>query len=361
MAEHGSSRRSRSLHLVWFSVGVAVGAVALVLQLGSPGAHLSDILRVGEASPARALIASELGTLHYTQGQGHDGQYSYLVARDPLAQRGLANQADDGGYRFRRALYSWLAGGFGSLTPWGTLWGLAVWSILGLGIATAAIAEIARLLGARQWAVVGVVANLGLWLPVQLATADALAIGLALAGVALVLHDKTWLAALVFAAAVLTKDTYLAFPLAVSAWLLTTRRRRDAVAVLLPAVLLLLGWSSWLELQIGQGFSLKGNLSWPLVGLVESLPWQSTANGALAVMALLGFVVAAAGVGLARHPLLTWLTAPWMLTALLSSRLVWEGGNNAVRALAPLWALGFLSLALWAAQRRSTSRRNLPV
>ena len=361
MGEHGSSRRSRSLHLIWFTVGIAVGTVALMLQLGTPGAYLSDILRVGEASPTRALIASELGTLHYAQGQGHDGQYSYLVARDPLAQHGLASLADDGGYRFRRALYSWLAGGFGSLTPKGTLWGLAMWSILGLGIATAAIDEIARVLGARQWAVVGVVANLGLWLSVQLATADALAIGLALAGVALVLHDKTWLAAFAFAAAVLTKDTYLTFPLTVSAWLLTTRRRRDALVAFLPAVLVLLGWSLWLQLQIGHGFSLKGNLSWPVAGLVESLPWQSPVTGSLVVMTLLGFVIAAAGIVLARHPLLAWLTAPWILTGLLSSRLVWQEGNNAARALAPLWALGFLSLALWAAQGRSTSRRNLPV
>ena len=118
----------------------------------------------------------------------------------------------------RRALYGWLAGGFGLFPPQAALIGLAAWTIVGFGVATAATADVASLLGARWWAVLGVLGNLGLWLSVQLATADALAVALAMLAVSLALRKRTGWAVLALAGAALTKDAYLLFALGLAGW-----------------------------------------------------------------------------------------------------------------------------------------------
>lgn len=345
---------------LWFSIGLVVASGALLLQLTSPGAQLSDILRVGIESPAREYMSEELGSIRLAQGSGHDGQYSYLVARDPFALKGLWKMANDGGYRFRRALYGWLAGGFGLISPQGVLWGLAAWAIMGFGLATAALADIAAHVRARAWAVVGVLGNIGLWLSIQLATADALAMGLSLAGISLVLRRRTVAAAVAFTAAVLTKDTFLLFPLAVAGWMLSDREPRKAFAMAIPPIAALLLWSAWLQIQIGTAFSLKGNLGLPFVGLAEALPWLNRTDAVLGWLAISGLLFAITGVAFDRTRPTVWLAVPWIIIAVLSSHLVWENGNNAVRALAANWTLGCLMASEWVAQHDSTSLRNLP-
>lgn len=330
--------------VLWFLLGNLIALGALALQLTDPGSDLSDVLRVGIDSPAGPFIESELGPVRMTNGQGHDGQYSYLIARDPLDLDGLARLADDGGYRFRRALYGWLAGGFGLLPPREALIGLAFWSILGVGLASAALADIASSLGTATWVVGGVIANIGLWLSVQLATADALAMGLALLGVSLMLRRRETAAAWVMAAAVLTKDSYLLFPLALGGWMVAALGFRRAIAFVLPSLGALISWALWLQLRTGDGFSLKGNLGVPLRGLMQALPWSSGPDLVLGAIALLGLALSVTGVFLTRDRMLGWLAIPWILTAILSSSLVWQEGNNAARALAANWTLGFLML-----------------
>ena len=184
----------------WFLLGVLVAGFALWSQLRAVEGELAFVLRVGHESSTRPLIEEELGPIPLTEGLGHDGQYSYLIARDPLGLDGLPDLADDGAYRYRRALYGWLAGGFGLFPPQAALFGLAAWTIIGFGAATAATADVASLLGARWWAVLGVLGNLGLWLSVQLATADALAMALAMLAVSLALRKRTGWAVLALAA-----------------------------------------------------------------------------------------------------------------------------------------------------------------
>ncbi len=129
-----------------------VAVFALWTQLRTVEGELSFVLRVGHESGARQLIEEDLGSIPLTEGLGHDGQYSYLIARDPFGLDGLPALADDGAYRYRRALYGWLSGGFGLLPPQSALIGLVLWSVIGFGAATAATADVAGLIGARSWA-----------------------------------------------------------------------------------------------------------------------------------------------------------------------------------------------------------------
>lgn len=351
----------------WFFLGILVAAFALWSQLRTVDGNLTAVLRVGTESEARPFIDEELDTL-MARGLGHDGQFYYLIARDPFGLNGLPELADDGAYRYRRALYGWLAGGFGLLPPQATLIGLVIWTMVGFGVATAATADVATLLGARSWAVVGVLGNLGLWLSVQLATADALAMALATVAVGLALRRRTGWVMVALAAAALTKDVYLLFSFGLAGWMFFDGRRRLAVTTALASIAPLALWIGWLSWQVGNGLSAKDNFSWPLEGLIESLSeWDTTVDLVQAVVALAALIGAITVVYVTHHRLISWLTIPWILVAFISSSVVWRDGNNAVRAFAPLWLLTWLGAAWWVQSRPATatppsiSRRNLPV
>jgi len=332
----------------WFIVGALVAGFALWSQLRTLEGELSFVLRVGNESGTRPLIEEELGPIPLTKGLGHDGQYSYLIARDPFGLDGLPDLADDGAYRYRRALYGWLAGGLGLLPPRAALLGLVAWTIAGFGLATAATADVASLIGARSWAVLGVLGSLGLWLSVQLATADALAMALAMLAVSLALRRRTRWAVLSLAAAALTKDAYLLFGIGLAGWTVFAGRRRPAVAIAVVPVIPLALWIGWLSWQVGDGLSTKANFSGPLVGLVESFSeWESPGDLAQATVALAALVGALIVVVVTRHRLIAWLAVPWIVVALVSSVVVWGDGNNAVRAFAPLWLFMWLGAAYW--------------
>ena len=337
----------------WFVAGVLVAGFALWSQLRTVDGDLAFVLRVGNESGTRQFIEDELGPIPLTEGLGHDGQYSYLIARDPFGLDDLPALADDGAYRYRRALYGWLAGGFGLLPPNWALIGLAAWTMIGFGVATAATADVASLLGARSWAVVGVLGNLGLWLSVQLATADALAMALAMLAVSLVLRRRTGWAVAALAAAALTKDAYLLFAIGLGGWMFLNGRRRPALAVAIVPVIPLLLWIGWLSWQVGNGLSAKDNFAWPLVGLIDSFSaWETTGDLVQAMVALFALAGALMAVMVTRHRLIAWLTVPWIGVALISSVVVWGDGNNAVRAFAPLWLFLWLG-AGWLVQSRA--------
>ena len=214
--------------LRWFVIGCAVGVLAQVLHLAPLGFDAAATLRVGSESAALHVIVSDLGRVPVTEGQGHDGQYYYLIARDPFGLRDYPALTDDGGYRFRRPLSGWLAGGMGLLPATVVVWSLSLWEIVGFGLTAAALAALMSHLGARRWAMVGALGSVGLWISVQLVTPDALALGLALWGVVASLRARWAWAMVAFALAGLAKDTYLLFALSTAGWLWADGRRREA-------------------------------------------------------------------------------------------------------------------------------------
>jgi hypothetical protein len=197
-----------------------------------------------------------------------------------------------------------------------------------------------------------VIGNLGLWLSVQLATADALAMALALLAVSLALRRRSGWIIVALAAAVLTKEAYWLFALGLGGWMFWRGERRQGIAwAALPVVPLAL-WIAWLSMQVGGGLSTKHNFSWPGVGLIKALSeWETTGDLVQALLALGALIAGLAVVWATRHSLIAWLTLPWVAVALVSSVVVWGDGNNAVRAFAPLWLLTWLGLAWWVQNR----------
>ncbi len=225
---------------------------------------------------------------------------------------------------------------------------------LGVGLATASIAQIAGWLGTRLWVVFGVLANPGVWMSTQLLTSDALALGLSLTGIVLWLRQRRTWAFLIFALALLTKDQYLLVPLAVAGWAWSTGPRREAALVAVVPALPLIAWAMSLSLTLGGGFATRRNFA--LLGILDSARiWRETfpAEQALIALTIAGLLIATVA-PLRAGRLFRWLAWPWVLLALLTSTWVCDLGNNAARVLAPLWVFGLLALSAAMGKLRRT-------
>ena len=218
-AASAMSRRLGIRHLVaWFLVGVVVAVFLQWLQVRALSGDWTGLVNAGQESSLRPLIEAQLGPVATVKQAGHDGQFSYLIALDPLGRGPAPDLFDHGAYRYRRILLPALGGGFGLLGGEGALAGLAVWTMMGMGLATAAIADLGEALGARPWVVAGVLANPGVWLSVQLLTPDVLALGLALSGVALWHRGLRMWGIMALALAALAKDQYLLVAVGLAGW-----------------------------------------------------------------------------------------------------------------------------------------------
>lgn len=343
----------------WFSVGLLLGVFVIAAQ-GAPNA--ASLLRVGSRNPLIAQIEHELGSLHPRDATGHDGQLFFLIARDPLNTFGTAQRLAEFDnnpprYRYRRILYPLLAGGFGLFTGRQTLVGMIVLTVVGLGLSAVATADLAHGLNVRGGVVLIAILNLGALLSAMLLTSDALALGLALVGLALIARRRTGGAVVAFALAVLTKEVYAVVPLAVAAVNMWRRCSRDALLVatsLLPCV----AWTAWVWARVPYVPVTANNLGVPFGGVLESVPlWPSLyaanrAQMAAGVLAIFVFLLAMTLSLIGRNTLLRSTVVAWLAVAFVSTSLVWSIPTNVVRAFAVLWPLSWL---LWG-ERRAAGR-----
>lgn len=334
--------------LAWFVVGALMGAFVQWSQVRELGdGDVAALLSVGANSDTRRYFEDELGSIPLVPGGGHDGQSSYIVARDPWARGDAWRDLDHPGYRYRRIFYPAVSGGLGLLGPRATLYGLTLWAVVGLGMATAALADLVRRYGTGPWPVLGVIANPGLWLSVKLLTPDALALGLALTAVALWTRGRRGPALAFLATAALTKDAYLLFALGLAGWAWSEQSLRERLVLILGAVIPLTVWGVWVSARLGEGFAPRGNLSLPLAGLIDSARgWPSSGDMFLSVFTILSLLAAGSAALFSRDRLLAWLSWPWVVLGLISSAWVWNLGNNSARAFAPALVVGALALSV---------------
>jgi hypothetical protein len=210
-------------------------------------------------------------------------------------------------------------------------------SILGFGLATVAAARLTTQLVSRWWAPIGVIANLGLILAVQLTTVDTLAFALALWALVFWLDRRFWPAVTVMAAAGLAKEVYLLVTIGIVLGdsELPLRRRRVFLSL---AGLPVLIWSGILAWILPGGTVINNNLGVPIVGILDSVrSWQTPSDMALGSLTLFTVLGATVALIATSHRLLRWSIVPWLVTAFISTSLVWGDANNALRAFAPLW------------------------
>jgi hypothetical protein len=161
----------------------------------------------------------------------------------------------------------------------------------------------------------------------------------------LILLTRERLSIWIFALSTLAKEVYLVTPGGLS---IGKNRKRWLFAIVPSAVLVV--WMTWLTLNLGDGFTGRSNLSWPFTGIIgASANW---AHFDTEEWLYLSFALASVGVGVAigllRRGWLRWSILGWSALGIISSNWVWDFGNNAARAFAPiavLIVLGFGSYA----------------
>lgn len=252
-------RRRVSAPLLWGMTAVTLGTalqIAHVAQVGS----LEATLRVGAESDARPFIEDDFGRpVPVTAGHGHDGWRFFLTAQDPFAlddERRPVYRA----YRYRRVLGPLLAGGFGTFPAPATVLGLNVIGVLGFGLAVGTTAALASPLGARAWVPLGALLNVGLWLSIELVTADTLTLGLALLAVYLSLRHRPAWAAVAMTLAVLAKETSILFAAGLVIWLYIDGQRGAALRMAVLPIGAIATWMLYLESVLGGAFKSNSNL-----------------------------------------------------------------------------------------------------
>ncbi len=322
--------------------------------------HVDPDSTIGQA------IVLDFGEQRLSLSNGHDGMSSYLIARDPFGRAGMLKswrtaEPDGGaGYRYRRILYSLLAGGGGSFSPRATLWGLIILAAIGFGMTTAGLFWVIRHCQLPTWAILGVFTNPGLIVSITILTADSLAFGLSVCGVGSYLASRLRQAALCFAGAILCKDQYWLVPVGLALYELCRGSGRSAVRLCTMPVIPLLLWCFWVYYGMGlsDAFSPRGNLTVPFEGLLSFLPLllepealdRGTPAAMICALAIGFLLISRRIVGPYRF-----LLAPWLLLACVLSTWVWRPTSDVARTLAPIWTFVFVGIAI-VGQRRSRLR-----
>jgi hypothetical protein len=274
-----------------------------------------------------------------------DGQAFASLARDPTLARPEVFRTDaEAAYRAQRPLLPYLAwagstGRSGWVPP-----ALAVLAAAGTGLA---VAGVARLLADR-----GAPPALALFVPFLPGTYSALTyagpepLGLGLVTWGLVAWDRKRIATavLLFAAAGLCRESLLIVPTALGLQALWHRRVRLA-ASLLPAAVAYGLWVGFLRLRIGAWptDAGEGRLSFPFVGLIDSLLRPEEDNTALyvAITLLLGLTALWVGRGDPLRPVI----ALHLAFATTMGYYVWIGWDFFGRVLLPADALSLVVIA----------------
>ncbi|MBS1847834.1 MAG: hypothetical protein JST73_06105 [Actinobacteria bacterium] len=225
------------------------------------------LLAIGDniATPA---ILHDLPHAYEFPGNGYDGTFYYVVARRPFDFDWSKHYLDGPGYRLRRILFPLSAKGLAPSGGLGVIYAFAALSILGVAIGGFALA---RFPAARPWLPLLMVINPGVIAAMWTSTSDALATGLALAGLAATFRHRFGLAVVLFALAGLTRETTLLTVIVLVAWPGLDIRRRVVylVAPCLPVGL----WSLYLAARLHESVfaqSSTGNFGLPFVGWIHA-------------------------------------------------------------------------------------------
>ena len=331
--------------LFWFVAGTIAAGVLQVGQVRVMGGVPEGLLFAGDRQEVHVLVLEELPGTPVWEGFGHDGQIFYAMALD-LTGQWVPDILLSSPYRYRRILYPALASGFGTMEGRGLLWGMILLAALPAGLAAGAIAELARLENWTRLAPALVLLNPATWLSARLLTADNLALALAVLGVLALRSRRDGWAVVAFAAAALTKEPFLAMAAGATGLMWFEGERRRAFKALAAATAPMLLWWVYVATAVGNPLESYGAMVAPLTGIIDALPtWASLRPRDWLYLTAVLLGVAASLITLVKGPrLLKWLVTPWLLIALVSSDLVWNFGNNAIRALAPIFTLGLTGL-----------------
>ena len=328
-----------------FLVGVAgavIGLAAFFALLNYYG-DITGFLWASNSNPRMVAHLESLvgGPVVLIDGTGHDGQYFFLQANDPW----LLNPAegleflDFPTYRAQRMLYPVFAGLGGLLGPSQILWGLVVTNILAIGAGSWGLGRLASSLGMSRWLGLAFVLNPGIFFELAIDGGSLFGWALAVWGLVAV-NERRWMPdAVLFAGAVLARETMVLVAIGAFAFVWFRDRRPRVWLVAAPV---LAGGLWWLVVRLHLESLPKPTgaetLGAPFSGLWTGISnWISTGGLNLALGVLVVFCAAViVASSLLRPSLLAWATVGFVPLMLILHPAVTVGGLNITRAVAPL-------------------------
>ena len=341
-ARGGVARKNTPVWVVG-AVGLAIG-VGIVLRLLIPaGMDATIFLALGEDAPIQTDYArAAVGDVATREDYGHDGKFFFIQANDPWHINPEENAAflDRPVYRAQRMLFPLIAGGLGLFPPGVIVWSMLITNLLCIGLGSLIAAQIAVRWGASPWLGLSVPLNIGLLFELWIDGAGILAYVLCLGAVYAVAVGRGWTAAVLLAAAALSREVMVVFAvgIVVLGWVEERKIRWRFLLVPFAAIGL---WNAYLQFRL-MGVSGVGSpwpfFSPPLFGMFEAFgswiedPAYLVLNATILLIAV-AFVV----LGLRARSTIVWGALPFVALATVLSVYVWKEPFDISRVLAPVF------------------------
>jgi len=235
-----ANSRSRIVSTLLITFLCFIYSIAVIIHYGDP----IVLMTIGSN-----FAPDELDPRAYSE-EGYDGEHVYYIARYGFDG---APYIDRPAYRMQRILLPAL----GALTAFGQVewipYSVLFWNVLIVGISLWFFTDLLESLNISAWYVIGYGLSLSILGSVRLSLTEPMAYGLVIIGIWLINKDRWMQAALIFAAAALTKESSLIFPAAYGAYLLFHKREipRSLIfgaIVLIPFII----WQGVLYSQLGE-------------------------------------------------------------------------------------------------------------
>jgi hypothetical protein len=330
----------------WALLGTTVLLALVLVDVARHGGNNPvSLIQPGTKGPAIEVVHHDFPKVQPPNGPGLDGQLFYAIARDPLHLDRAAHSLDRPRYRLQRPLLPWLAwllhpsgGGTGLIAS------LFLVGLAGIVLGAVAAGVLGVTFGGRPWLAALVPLLPGSYWSLRVTVPDAMALGLALAALALSVRRRPVAAVLVGCLAVLAKEpTILLFV----GWALWRRDRSGAALVAVPG-LVMGAWMAWLRVQLPGPEHGLGELALPPLSGLAHAAGHLWAGGHELVGMASSVAALAAGVLVLlvrRHHPLWWTTAVLLAFATVMGSNVIGMNFGGTRSNAALLLLAVIALA----------------
>jgi len=338
----------RRLLLLFALVSLLIYGAVVFLNVRHYGGNLSSLIQLGDSAIPTEKEPGGFGhhVVVFRHSAGYDGQTYYYVADDPFLRRRAFHSPQRYG-RIGYPLLIWaLTRGQRNARP-------VAMVAINL-VAVAAVAYLAGLIvalvgrGGGMWWALAAALNPSLLIAVQKDLAEPLMMALTLAGLLLYLRRRILWAALLFAAALLTREVAVLFLLPLLAAEVWARRAWPAAALALSAGPYL-AWQAVMARALGQSSATatQGQFGPPLSGIDAAVRVALHAPDHRTYWATLMVVVAFVGAALVVSAIYLW-RRPDILTggmvahgiaALCTGPAIWLGFDNIARVYGGLYLL----------------------
>lgn len=325
-------------------LGTVLGTAITLMDLDRTRDTNGGLAHTGPAGPAAELMARDFpDEPQFTYGE-HDGPMFYAVARDPWDLDVASASLDRPRYRLQHPLFPWLVW---IVHPTGSGGDALLWTMFGVGVAAlaaggVAVGALSHTLRGPVWLALVFPILPGSTVSLRITVADALAVALLVAALALSLRGHPVGAAVAAVAAVLTKEPMVLALAGVAVW----RRDRQGLALVAAPVAVAGLWALFLRWRVDSPGGEVIEFGVPLRGLVGAVGVWAEGKDPYAMVSVAAAVVLAVVVLVRRrldHPLSLAVACNLGFVLLLNKTVVGLE-RNGTRMTLPLLVLALVAV-----------------